>query len=723
MQTARLRCALAGRPAGTFTVGSFVMFLLAQRTRAGHSTYAVAAPCVASTPSMHLKQASPSSPPGAERGYAPGRTRADGLRPGAGHDGHWYRLSLPATAIARAVAAVAVAIGLSAPAWGQMPPTGGVKDRVDAGVEAAPVGTQTFVVAGGRVPEELSRALADISVVNRPAIERSGSTSFSDVLVTLPGIGITRNGGPGATTSINIRGGEQRHTVVYLDGIRLDSQATGGAPWEQIPLEQIERIEVLRGAAAAVYGSDAVAGVVQLFTKRGTGAARPHGSVSLGSYGTAQAQAGVSGSSEVLDYALSIASGRSDGYDARTSAAAGHNTDRDGWERSSFQSRVGAQIHRDHRLEASVLHSDLRSGYDGSNGDDQNSHRLRTANVTWEGQWTDNATTRLRAGETSSTLETQPNFYRTETTLRDFTLLQEWRVGMNQLTGLLERREDQLFNLGPSLRGQRHQNAVGVGWRRDFGAHGLQANFRQDQDSEFGRKGTGSLGWGWSFLPGWKVTASSATTFRAPTLYQRFSEYGEPTLTPESGRNIEWGLRWAAGNRELSLTGWRNEINDLIDWRGDRGTCPSRLDDPVSGGCFTNIGKAKLQGQSLAGQITLNQVRLKASADFQDPRNLVTDKILPRRARRSALVAAEGVVQGWTLGSEWKVVGSRFDDADNANSLAGYGIVNVYFSRSLRHGITLEGRIDNLGDRRYELARTFATGGLSGHIGLRWSVQ
>jgi vitamin B12 transporter len=334
---------------------------------------------------------------------------------------------------------------------------------------------------------------------------------------------------------------------------------------------------------------------------------------------------------------------------------------------------------------------------------------------------------RLRAGETRSTLETQPSFYRTETTLRDFTLLQEWRVGTNQLTGLLERREDKLFNpatdWGPALRGQRHQNAIGVGWRRDFGSHGLQANFRQDQDSEFGRKGTGSLGWGWAFLPSWRVTASSATTFRAPTLYQRFSEYGEPTLTPESGRNFEWGLRWVSGNRELSLTGWRNEISDLIDWRSDRGNCPNRLSDPVWGGCFANVGEARLQGQSLAGQVSLSRVRLKASADFQNPRNLATDKVLPRRARRSALIAAEGVVRGWTLGSEWKVVDSRFDDADNANSLAGYGIVNVYFSRHLRHGLTLEGRIDNLGDRRYELARTFATGGLSGHIGLRWSMQ
>jgi vitamin B12 transporter len=609
-------------------------------------------------------------------------------------------------------------------AWAQAAP------GAAAAVGAANV--ETVVVTGTRVPEPLSQTLADISVIDRSAIARSGSTAVSDVLAGLPGIGITRNGGPGATTSVNIRGGEQRHTAVYLDGIRLDSQATGGVLWEQIPLEQIDRIEVLRGAAAAVYGSDAMTGVVQLFTKRGAGKARPYGSVSLGSYGTAQAQAGVSGSNEVLDYALSIAAGRSDGYDARTAAAAGHNTDKDGWRRSSFQGRIGAQIHRDHRLEASVLQSGLSSGYDNdfstiAGADDQNRHRLRTATLAWEGHWTDDAKTRLRVGETNSILETQPSFYRTETTLRDLTLQQEWWLGTNQLTGLLERREDRLLNPsqggGADLRGQRHQDAIGLGWRRDFGPLGLQVHLRQDRDSEFGRKGTGSLGWGWAFLTGWRMTASTATTFRAPTLYQRFSEYGDPTLTPESGRNIEWGLRWKTKGGELSLNAWRNEIRDLIDWRGGVGTCPSLVSDPVWGGCYANVGRARLQGQTLAGSVHVSRVKLRGSMDWQDPRNLVTDKILPRRAKRSAALAAETALQGWTLGAEWKLAGSRFDDASNTKTLAGYGIVNMYFSRVLRNGLTLEGRIDNLGDRPYELASTFAAGGLSGHVGLRWSMR
>jgi vitamin B12 transporter len=141
------------------------------------------------------------------------------------------------------------------------------------------------------------------------------------------------------------------------------------------------------------------------------------------------------------------------------------------------------------------------------------------------------------------------------------------------------------------------------------------------------------------------------------------------------------------------------------------------------GGCYANVGRARLQGQTLAGSVHVSRVKLRGSMDWQDPRNLVTDKILPRRAKRSAALAAETALQGWTLGAEWKVAGPRFDDADNTRLLAGYGVVNAYFSRALREGLTLEGRIENLGNRSYELASTFAAGGLSGHVGLRWSMR
>jgi vitamin B12 transporter len=576
------------------------------------------------------------------------------------------------------------------------------------------------VVTATRTPQALSSVLADISVVERDEIQRSGAFGVADLLARLPGIEFARNGGPGTTTSLFIRGGETRHTAVYIDGVRVDSQSTGGAAWEQIPLDQIERIEVLRGPAAAVYGSDAVAGVVQLFTKRGKGTARPTAALTVGSYNTVQGQVGVSGSADALDYSLSAGHGRSDGFDARTAAAAGHNLDKDGWQRSTLQGRVGLQLNPAHRIDASLLATNLRSGYDSSaTADDQNRHTLRTGSLAWEGRWSADATTRAQLGQTESTYETQPSFYRTETTLRNYTVQHEQRFGAQQLTGTLERREDELFNpataFAADLRGQRHQDAIGLGWRGDFGNHGLQAHVRHDEDSEFGGKSTGSLVWGWAFVPQWRATASAASSFRAPTLFQRFSQYGNPALVPESGRNVEVGLRWAAAGSEASVTAWRNRISNLINF-GAPGPCADSF------GCYVNVGRAELKGVTLAGRTQWGAVALQGSVDWHDPRNADTDKVLARRARRLATFGAETQFAGWVLGTEVQAAGERFDNASNTQRLGGYALVNLSVSKSLMPGLTLEARIDNLADKDYQLARTYATAGRNGQVTLRWTT-
>ncbi len=575
------------------------------------------------------------------------------------------------------------------------------------------------IVTATRTPQPLSSVLADVSVIDRAMIERSGVTGVGDLLARLPGIEMSRSGGPGSATTVFIRGNEARHTAVYIDGVRVDSQATGGAIWEQIPLDQIERIEVLRGPAAAIYGSDAVAGVVQFFTKRGRGAARPTAAVTVGSYRTRQVQAGISGAAQAIDYSLSASQGRSDGYNSRTAVTA--NPDKDGWRRHAVQARVGWQLDPRHRVNASLLASKLRSQYDGFTAgfDDINHHSLRTGSLGWEGSWTPDATTRVQVGQSDSTYESQPSFYRTETRLRNYTFQHDQRFGSQLLTATLERREDKLLNpatsFTPTLEGSRHQNALGLGWRGDFGPIGLQAHVRRDKDSEFGAKRTGSLAAGWAITPHWRVTAAASNSFRVPTLYQRFSEYGNAALVPETGRNVELGLRWAAAGSEASLSAWRNKVTNLIVF-GPPGPC---LD---SFGCYANVGRAELEGITLAGRTQLGMIGLRGSLDWHDPRNVATDKILQRRARRLATVGADTRFQGWTVGAELQAAGIRFEDANNTQKLGGYGLLNLYASRLLIPGLTLEGRIDNVGDKDYELARSYVTPGLNAQLTLRWTT-
>lgn len=589
--------------------------------------------------------------------------------------------------------------------------------RAQGAPEAQPV-----VVTANRTAQPLSDVLADISVVDRATIERSGVTGVADVLARLPGIEFSRNGGPTAATSVFVRGNENRHTAVYIDGVRFDSQTTGGPVWEQIPLDQIERIEVLRGPAAAVYGSDAIAGVVQVFTKRGQGPAQPTAALTVGSYRTSLAQAGLSGSADAFDYALSASQGQSNGFDARTSAVAGHNPDDDGWRRTSGNARVGYQINAEHRVDASILASNLRSDFDGfmPGLDDRSTYTLRSGNLAWQGRWNDDATTRLQLGQTASTYEAQPDFYRSETTLRNITLLHEQRVGDNHFNATLERREDELLNpatvFAPTLEAKQHQNAIGLGWRADFGAQALQAHLRHDDDSEFGGKTTGSLAWGWGFAPQWRVTAAAATSFFAPTLYQRFSQFGNPDLQPEDGRNLELGLRWAANDSQASLAGWRSRVTNLINF-GPPGPCVDAF------GCYVNVGRAQLNGVTLAARTLLGGITLRGSVDWHDPRNADTDKLLPRRAQQLATLGAQTQWSGWTFAADMQAAGARWDNPANTQRLGGYALFNLFASKQLMPGLVLEGRIDNVGDKDYELATGYAMPGRNGQLTLRWALR
>ncbi|PWW46252.1 vitamin B12 transporter [Melaminivora alkalimesophila] len=574
------------------------------------------------------------------------------------------------------------------------------------------------VVTATRVEQPLSDVLADVTIVDRETIERSGATGLADVLARLPGIEMARNGGPGTTTSMFLRGGETRFTAVYLDGVRIDSQAgSGGASWEAIPLSSIDRIEVLRGPAAAVYGSDALAGVVQIFTRKGEAGVAPYVGIGVGTWRTWRAEAGVSGGSGTVDYALGLSREGSRGYSAKTDPKS--NPDRDGYHQTAVNGRLGWQLDAAHRLEGTLLHNESNSGYDTSQEDDRNHHRLQALGLNWQAQWSADYKTRLSVSESRDRYETHPSPYRTDTRLRNYLLHNEWRLGAHQLTAALERREDHLVN--EPIDRTRSQNALALGWGLHQGAHTLQLNARHDRDSEFGGKTTGSAAYGYEFAPGWRATASAGTAFRAPTLYQRFSMYGDASLTPETSRNLELGLKWLQGASSFSATLYRNNVSNLITFVGGPGPCPGGS-GPFPG-CYASVGKARYQGLTLSGGHSLGATRLYASIDLQNPKNLDTGKLLARRAKRHATLGAETRIAQWTVGAEAQLSGRRFDDAANRTALGGYGLLNLHASTRLARDWQLVARVDNLADKQYELARSYATPGRNLYVGLKWAPQ
>ncbi len=598
--------------------------------------------------------------------------------------------------------------------------------QAQSATQADAVHMKETVVTANRIEQPLSDLVADMSVVGRETIEAAGAVGVADVLSRLPGVQMVRNGGAGSTTSVYLRGADTRFTAVYIDGVRVDSQSTGGASWQDIPLEAIDRIEVLRGPAAAVYGSDAIGGVVQIFTKKGEGKAKPYVGLGWGSRGTVKAQAGVSGGASGWDYSLGVSHASSNGFNAKTSA--GFNPDADGYRSNAFNGRVGYQINSNQRVEATALTSYMNAGYDATvsktspMADDRSIYKMNAVGLNWLAKWSDVYSTRLQYTQSRDFYQTKPSVYETDTRLQSYLFQNEWRLGAQTVTAALERREDKLVNNGLDIGSRnRSQNALALGYGLHAGKHTLQLNARHDRDSEFGGHTTGSAAYGYEFMPNWRATASAGTAFRAPTLYQRFSQYGDASLSPEKGRNVELGLKWGKGSDSFSATLYRNNVSNLINYVGGTGTCAGNTGQ--YGGCYANVAKARYEGITLAATTRLGMVNLQGSVDFQDPRDTDKDLQLARRSKRYANLSADTTLAGWRLGAEMQAAGKRFDDAANKTVLGGYTLWNLSAQKQLTPEWSLVARINNLADKRYELARTYATEGRSGYIGVKWEAR
>ena len=585
------------------------------------------------------------------------------------------------------------------------------------------VALKETVVTATRSEQPLSDVLADISVIDRATLERSGAGGLADVLARIPGVEIARTGGPGSNTGIFVRGAEGRFTAVFIDGVRVDSQSTGGATWESIPLAQIDRVEVLRGPAAAVYGSDALGGVIQIFTRRGEGAFAPTLGVGIGRYGTRKLDAGVSGTSGAVDYALGLADEKSQGYNSRTAPT--QNPDRDGYSSQSGSARIGLQVNAVHRLEASALSHQLDSQYDSSTRfvDEHNAYRLTSAALQWQAKWTDRYSTRVSLTESQNRYESRPSPYLTLTRVRGALVQNELTIGAHRLTGALEQRVDQLDNTPTSQSRSQNGLALGYGFKQDV--HAVQLNARRDQDSEFGGKTTGSAAYALALAPRWRATASAGTAYRAPTLYQRFSAYGLASLQPESSRNMELGVRFAEGTSHFSAVGYRNTVSNLISFVSAPGPCAAG--SGAFPGCFGNTARARYTGVTLAAGhrlgTALGPVDVRGSVDVQDPRDLDTGKLLARRSRQHALLGADWRVGSWLLGAESQWSGVRYSSPGEALYLPGYGLLNLNASTRVARDWTALARLDNATAKHYETVSGYATPGRSLYLALKWAPQ
>lgn len=588
----------------------------------------------------------------------------------------------------------------------------------------------TVVVTAARMPQRTADVIAQTTVIDRDEIERSGAGSVADVLQRQPGIEITRNGSAGASTSVYLRGSNSNQVVVLLDGVRIGSSTSGTASWNAIPLESIERIEVVYGPLSTLYGADAIGGVVQIFTRKGAAGLNASASAGFGSESTRQASAhiaGGSGGEHAVSYAFGAGHERSDGFSATKPGASGYNADDDGYRRSNVHGRVAMAIAPGHEVGAQFLHSRLRAQYDSgaSSYDTHNEQDLNTASVFVANQFAENwrsvvqlARSEDKLGSFTSTAASGAS--QIDTRQDELTWQNTLRFGTDTLQLLYGHRKEEVdASATRALARERITNSYAAAYALRRDRHLVDISARQDR-SVYGAKNTGAAGYGYDFGNGLRATASIGSSFRAPTFNELYYPgYGLESNQPERGRNAELGLRYDSRGVQLDATWFRNRLSDMIV---SATPCPDNRDGRT-GSCAYNVASATLEGVNLSGATRIGALRLRGSLDWQDPQDNATGKRLARRAARHASFGAEYGMGSLQAGAEWVLSGERYDDAANLRRLGGYGLLNLYATWQLSEDFSLLARVNNAADKRYELARNYGTGGRSWFAGLRYGIR
>jgi vitamin B12 transporter len=570
------------------------------------------------------------------------------------------------------------------------------------------------VVTATRTPTRADSLVSEVVVLERAQIERYAGRTLPEILTRAAGLQFSSNGGRGKTSNVYTRGTEARHTIVLVDGVRYGSATAGTPVWENLPLDAIERIEVLKGPGSSLYGSDGVGGVIQIFTRKGREGFHPYAQLSAGSDSYAQAGAGLQAGQGGVSYALDVQALRDKGFSATnpTVQFGNHNADRDPFEQQSLNAQAAWQLTPDWKLDGGLLHSEGVSHYDDGPGrDTQNNVRADVLRANLSGRVTGNWKTQLqlsRSADTSNATVASflPSDFKTEQT--QYFWQNDIATPVGVLLAGIERLEQEVSGSTAYTVSSRTIDSVFAGLNGESGPHSWQLNLRRDRNSQFGSHNTGFVGYGFRITPAWRVHASHGTSFVAPSFNQLYYPgFGSPTLQPEEGKNTDLGVTWSANGHTVKLVRFDNKIRGFIP----------------SGPLPANVPRARIEGWTLGYDASFGALVLRASYDAIDPRNEVTGKKLPRRADDQFSLAADYGVGAWKFGASLLHASDRFDDAANTYRLAGSTTLDLNADWAFAKDWSLRAHLRNVTDEDYETVRGYNQPGRGVFVTLRWQPK
>lgn len=588
---------------------------------------------------------------------------------------------------------------------------------------------QSVLVTASRTAQPVTDVLLDHEIISGAEIRRAGFNSIAELLQKKRGVEIVANGGPGSNASVFLRGSDVKQTVVLVDGVRVGASTTGAATWANLPLSQIDRIEIVYGPLSSLYGADAVGGVVQIFTKPGSRYLEPTAAIGFGSHSSRSQDVGISGSSggdQALRFSLGFAHEATDGFSVSKPGAGPftYHPDRDGHSRRSASGQLGWKLTPQHEVGASFLTSRLSSQFDaGPDYDDRSVEKLENVALHLKSQFLPNWSSQLQVSRSADRNATDASFGASvfDTVRRHVSWQHDIKIGADLLQVILEHDRERVESSESALERTRTTRSLGASYQLRRGAHSASIGLRHDDSSQYDARTTGSLAYGYRMDAAWRIGGSVGTSFRAPAFNELyFPGFGLERNRPERGRNAEINLHYSKGANTFTASWFHNRVSNLLVYAP---VCPVEVATHPFG-CAYNINESLVEGLSLGAATRWRQFALKGSLDWQDPKDETTGKRLARRARQHGSVTLEYQPDNrFLFGAEAVFSGSRFDDAANRNRLGGYGVLNLFGSYQISQRWALTARWNNVASREYELARFYNVDRSNGFIGLRYGEK
>ena len=560
-----------------------------------------------------------------------------------------------------------------------------------------------LVITATRTPQPLVTTLASVNIISRDEIEQAGTATLAELLQRKAQVEIRTTGGAGQPAGVFMRGASSQHTLVLVDGLRLGSATAGSPAFENIPLDIIERIEIAKGPLSGLYGSDAIGGVIQIFTRKFD---RPRLQAGIG-FGTDSAFAVNAGFTAIENKtAVTLNAGY---RQVRTRSATNadapsfiYNPDRDPYKNANVSVNLSHTLWQGETISLNAWQSKGTAHFDGGPDDDsRNRQTLSGVGVSSVNQIMNNWISRLNIGQTTDDIRITSAFPGTfKTEQNQAVWVNEFKMPRGTSTAGAEYREEKVAATTEYDKKKRKTGAFFLSYLERFGqANEQQIDFslRRDEETQFGRRNTGSVAYGVQLIPALLVYARAGRAFRAPSfndLY--FPGFSNPNLKPERSEQAEVGARWSSAAIRGSLVRFDNRIEDLI------------APDFIS---FTpvNIRNARIKGWELSGDTLLAGVAIKAAFTSQQPIDADTKRQLRSRAKIFGSLAANHTIGKWQIGSDVVASGRRYDSSiESAGSrMGGYAVVNARVGYQANKMWAVEINAQNIADRKYELARGY----------------